>query len=557
MAEKRTSVENPSTLRIEAEVLKFADPKEFKTSKLRLSKLSRSSIDRLATTVVVFGEALCDMQFYPYQKEFSLRIVQSLLLNDGDEITALLSRQSGKTECLAVTFNSLMVMLPALAQYIEDPRLQKFKRGVRVGIFAPVREQAENLYSRMNHHMRTDHARRILLDKDIQQEIDQDGATLALPNGSFAKIHSAAKQARIEGFSYHLIAVDESQDVDPVVARKSISPMGAAVNASQVKIGTANQLRSDFYEACQRNAKRDAHLGKKELPNHFQYDYKVASEYNPYYAAYIKKEIERLGFDSDEFRMAYRLHWLLERGMFVDPTAFDLLGKDYTPVTYDRGNKIVVGIDVGKSDASTVVTVVLPDYDKGNFVGGDDFRCHKRVLNWLALKGDDYVAQFRQITGFLENYTNIFRIMVDATGVGQVVYDMLKTHYAKEIETERLEIIGFIASKQSNHDGYHRMLLDIQTERIEYPNSERARKYQKQRDFVQQMTNLQKIFMGPYLSAEAGDSTPHKDYCSSLMLGLWACDTTEAMGETEEMVNVLIGGRSHERSNRGRAWWKN
>lgn len=551
---------------LDEEVQKLVDPDEFKTSALKLHRLGRKEIEKLAGVVVTFSQALADMELYPYQINFSTRIVLSLLLNDGEEMTGLFSRQSGKTQVLAVTHNGVMVMLPTLAKYIKDPRIQKFKKGVRIGIFAPVKEQAENLFSRQQGMMNSDHARRILSDKALKIDVDEQTGTKAmeLPNGSLAKIHSAAKQAKIEGPSYHLIVTDESQDIDPKIFRKSISPMGAAVNASQVKIGTCNMLRSDFYEACQRNARRDTKLKSPgQYKNHYQYDHTVAAQYNPFYRAYVKKEIERYGFDSDEFRMAYRLNWLLERGMFIDPTAFELLGHDYSPVTYDQTHPVVVGIDVGKSDASTVVTVVEPDYDRGGYAGEDDFRCHKKILNWLELKGDDYVVQVRAIKVFLSNYRKLIRIHIDATGVGSAVTDMLKAAFKEEIESGKLEILEFIAGRETNNEGYQRMLLDLQNERIEYPNSERAKKFQKQRNFVQQMTNLVKDYKGAYLGAEVGEETPYKDFCSSVMLAMMGCDSTDGIKEVQEDVNTIFrdtGARKSRQGDRegkrGRAWWK-
>lgn len=46
--------------------------------------------------VVKFCEVVSGMNFYPYQTEYGEGIVESLLRNDGEEITALFSRQSGK-----------------------------------------------------------------------------------------------------------------------------------------------------------------------------------------------------------------------------------------------------------------------------------------------------------------------------------------------------------------------------------------------------------------------------------------------------------------------------
>ncbi len=407
--------------------------------------------------------------------------------------------------------------------------------------------------------LHSDHARGILADEEIGIVFDdkRQTRTIRLPNGSYTMCLSAAKQARIEGKTFHLIVSDESQDIDITVYKKSIGPMGAATGATQVKIGTPNTVRSDFYEACQRNARRDMDAEKLEERNHFQYDYTVACKYNRWYRDYVKAEIEKIGYDSDEFRMAYRLHWILERGMFIEPTLFELLGKDYSPVTFDNKNEAVAGIDVGKMDAATVVTIVQPIRSEGQMVADGDFRCKKRIMNWLELQGDDYVHQVRQIVNFLENY-RISRIMVDATGVGQAMYDMLCAQYAERLDDEEggLEIIPFTASVQTNSDGYQKLLQDLQNGRLEYPNSERAKAYAKQRTFVSQMMNLQKRYVGAYLSAEAGDITPYKDYCSSLMLACLACDTTEGMGQIEEHDNFLFDNpRRGLASDRGLPAW--
>ena len=53
-------------------------------------------IDDMTTKTVKFCEAISGIEFYPYQTEYAKGIVRSLLANDGEEITALFSRQSGK-----------------------------------------------------------------------------------------------------------------------------------------------------------------------------------------------------------------------------------------------------------------------------------------------------------------------------------------------------------------------------------------------------------------------------------------------------------------------------
>lgn len=564
---KKRSTDPLRATALEEEVKGYAPPGEYETSVLTLGKLSKASITKLSRAILAFGEAMCDVSLHPYQKDLAIRIIQSALLSDSEEVTGLFSRQSGKTETLAVVINALMVMLPVLSRYIQDRRVQKYAKGCWIGIFAPSYDQASIMYNRAYNRLHSDHAATILADHEIGIEFDDRrmSSAIKLPNGSFADCNSAAKQARIEGKTYHLIITEESQDIDISVFKKSISPMGAAVAASYVKIGTCNMVRSDFYEACLRNASRDSQLKRGELQNHFQNDYEVAMKYNPWYRQHIKKEINRLGFESDEFRMAYRLHWILEGGMFIDPSAFAFLGRNYSPVTYDSKNAVVVGIDVGKADASTVVTAISPDYGKGGYISQDDFRCHKKILNWLQLRGDDYVQQFAQIKDFLSNYKKLVRVEVDATGVGQMMYDLLKDHFkTSEDRPEELqvEVIGTIATAQSNHDLYQRMLVDLQNGWMEYPDSDRAKSFTKQRAFVLQMTNLQKDYRGSYLGAVAGELTPYKDYCSSYALASHACDGSGVLPEIETHDEVFSGGTvrgSSKRglaSERGRAKWR-
>ena len=53
-------------------------------------------IDDMTIKTVKFCEAISGIEFYPYQTDYAKGIIRSLLGNDGEEITALFSRQSGK-----------------------------------------------------------------------------------------------------------------------------------------------------------------------------------------------------------------------------------------------------------------------------------------------------------------------------------------------------------------------------------------------------------------------------------------------------------------------------
>ena len=275
--------------------------------------VDRAYAGRISTTELVnriynFCEAYSGRVMYPYQGQFSKRIIRSVLENDGAEITALFSRQSGKTETVSITVGGLMIILPQLANmpmFLDDPRFQMFKDGFWVGIFAPSQRQAQTTYNRMKGRLQCKEALAVLEDPDFRLEFTtSNGQTVALSNGSFCTAISASDGSNIEGESFKFIICEECQDISNFKIRKSIHPMGAAYNATICKIGTATTYKGDFYEAIKRN-KEEFDSGKLRIRNHYEYNYKVVMKYNPRYAKYIEREKRSLGENSDEFRMSY------------------------------------------------------------------------------------------------------------------------------------------------------------------------------------------------------------------------------------------------------------
>ena len=94
-----------------------------------------------------FMKVLVGHELHVYQQPLARRLIESVIINDGEEITALASRQSGKSESIANTVATLMVILPRLAKMYPE-LLGKFGDGIMVGMIAPVQSQVETLYGR-------------------------------------------------------------------------------------------------------------------------------------------------------------------------------------------------------------------------------------------------------------------------------------------------------------------------------------------------------------------------------------------------------------------------
>lgn len=488
-----------------------------------------------------FCELYSGRKFFPYQEQFSKRIIRSVLENDGEEITALFSRQSGKTETNATTIGGLMIILPQLANmpmFADDPRLGMYKDGLWVGIFAPSMRQAQTAYGRLKARLQCKNAVAILQDPEFRLEFStSNGQTVALTNGSFATAISASDGASIEGESFKLIVCEECQDISNFKIRKSIHPMGAAYNASIIKIGTSTTFKGDFYEAIQRNK---ADMEKKKSRNHFEYDWKVAAKYNPKYAKYVEKEMKRLGEKSDEFRMSYCLEWIIERGMFVDIEKFE--AENTEPLLersmYDKSATHVAGIDLGGKGDDTIITMVEVDWEMPvvmeSFVNEENEEetytaFNTYIKDWCCIANEpDYEEQYPLITDYLSHF-KLARVICDATREASVSH-RLRANLP-------CEVIPYILTSKSKSDLYKHLDREITAGRARVcagPQTVESREY---KNFIEQLGELQKGWSGTNMVVSHSSENVHDDYPDSWALAVWGTSFRGEVNNTETVRN--------------------
>ena len=240
-----------------------------------LDELSQQFVDKLINKIMDFLKVLVGHDLHPYQKPLARRIMESVIINDGEEVTALASRQSGKSETVADTVATLMILLPRLAKLYPD-LLGKFKDGIWVGLFAPTESQAETLFGRTVTRLSSERAQEIMEDPEIDDTAHRVGGVTRQirlkKSGSTITMMTANPRAKIESKSFHLIVIDECQEADDFVVSKSISPMLAYYAGTMVKTGTPTTTKNNFYRAIQHNRRRQTTRGARQ--NHFQWDWK-------------------------------------------------------------------------------------------------------------------------------------------------------------------------------------------------------------------------------------------------------------------------------------------
>ena len=493
--------------------------------------LSQEFVTKIIERIFQFMNVLIGHELHSYQKPLARRVIESVIINDGEELTALASRQSGKTETVSATLATLMVLLPLLAKIYPD-LLGRFKDGLWVGMFAPTESQAETLFSRTVTFLTSERALEVLGDPEIDDQAAKVGGVTRMIRlkkaGSTITMMTANPRAKIESKSFHVIVIDECQEADDFVVSKSISPMLAYYAGTMIKTGTPTTSKNNFYRAIQLNKRRATARGAKQ--NHYQWDWRDVAKVNENYAKFIKKEMLRIGEDSDEFQMSYNCKWLLERGMFVTSTVLDDLGdKSQELVKVWHQTPVVVGIDPARKMDSTVVTVVWVDWDRPDEFGYYDHR----VLNWLEIQGDDWEEQYFQIVNFLSNY-DVLAIGVDANGVGDAVAQRLK------VLMPRSEVIPLTSSPTEQSKRFKHLQALIQRGMLSYPAHAKTRRLRVWKQFYQQLTDAEVQYKGPNFTVAAPkENYAHDDFVDSLAI---ACSMTVdlVMPEVEATSNIFF-----------------
>jgi hypothetical protein len=474
-----------------------------------VNSISMETVEMIIDKMMLVVDELSGHPLRPYQIPFARRILESLIINDGATLTALFARQSGKSETVANVIAAVMIMFPRLAKIFPD-LLGRFKEGVWVGAFAPVDDQADTLYTRITRNLQSDRAQEILADPDIDETVVAKAKEFHLKKcGSLVRKQTAHPRATIEGRTYHLMLIDECQGADEVMVNKSIGPMGASTNATMIFTGTPTYTKGVFYKTIQMNKRQATRRGARQ--NHFDADWKAVAKTSENYKKFVMKEMLRIGEDSDEFKLAYRLMWLLDRGMFVTSERLEDLGdKSMEIVPAYSHSPVIVGIDCARKVDSTVVTVVWVDWDHPDEYGYYEHR----ILSWLDLGGMGWEEQYFRIVEFLSNY-RVMAIGIDNGGVGDVVASRLR------VLMPHTEIIDIPSSRPEQSKRWKHLSELIDRGKIGWPAHAKTRRLKAYQRFIQQMADLEKHFEGPHvLGAAPNERDAHDDYPDSLALAV-------------------------------------
>lgn len=505
----------------------------------------------LIEKVLEFCSIFSGKDWYSYQTVFAKRIIESVILNDGEVITGLWSRQSGKTDVVANVGAGLAIILPVLATKVfsDDPRLVVFKNGFWLGIFAPIEEQANISHSRMRTLVTTDHANAILEECAVAVT-NSNGGNLTFSCGSYIHARSASPESKIEGKTYHLIVIEEAQLVTRYKVNKEIAPMLSSTDGSLVKIGTAYMSKGGFHNSIQYNVTRYEAGGKR---NHFEFPYtlvikekrraykKDGNVFHLNYERWISKEIQRLGgTENEEFDMNFKLLWKETRRIAIRESLLLSLGDPRKEAnSYTREGRQVAGLDLAKIGDSSVVTILgvdgepLVDTSFKRQFGADSANdqtlfYNKAILGWLELQGswegDD--GQYQRVCQYLA-YWGVGKLVIDATGAGDPIYERFTV-----LLDGIMEVVPYKYTRPSKSDLFKNYIQELLSKRVSYPAGRMTKETWAYKQFIKQHINLDREFDGEYLVVQAPEGE-HDDYPNSAALACWAAKLTDDMPEID------------------------
>ncbi len=247
---------------------------------------------------------------------------------------------------------------------------------------------------------------------------------------------SAAEGSNVVGNTAHLLLeVDEAQDVGKEKYAKDFRPMGSTTNCTCILYGTAWDSATLLEETKQLNLE----LEKKDgIRRHFEYGWQEVAKHNPDYLAYVEGERQRLGDNHPLFLTQYCLKPLHGGGGFLSYSQLALLQGGYSRLSHpETGRSYIAGIDLGgeseiasddllrslkpKQD-STVITIGEVEFIETP--SGKQPRI--KVVQHYYFTGRKHAELYPEMVAILRDIWRCRRAVIDATGVGQPVYSILK-----------------------------------------------------------------------------------------------------------------------------------
>lgn len=309
--------------------------------------------------------------------------------------------------------------------------------------------------------------------------------------GSILECKSAENPASLLGEELDLIIIDEAARVPKRIWEQYLYPTTAMRKGTTVFISTPLGKNWFYHEFIKAQAKG--------------FGFTFPSTTNP---AFSEEEWKRAEFNlpADVFSQEYKAAFLDDAAAVfrkVRDVVHEGILRDV-----EKGHFYVMGVDLGKHQDFTVLTVV--DLFSNTVVHTDRFNS----LEWNIQKG--------RIKSVAERY-NRARIILDSTGIGDPILD--------DLQREGLVVDDFKFTNKSKQQLIQKLSIFIEQKDISIPNDPGL--LDELESFGYQMTDSGNITYG-------APSGAHDDRVISLALAVWALQRRTQ--QTSAMAKELAAG---------------
>lgn len=358
-----------------------------------------------------------------------------------------------------------------------------FFRYQRVFVLSPTEEQASELADTISGMIER--------SKLIENEIKKDNVmTKRFKNGSRIKIRTAGGRGNVSsmiGTGANLLIIDEVQDVSGELISKIIPTQRGQKGTSKFIISGTPRDRSGFlYESLQKAPKIWDDGTWEEHPERAgtftvyrqQSCYLDENEDKVIRSSTPRITIEE--FEEDKISMPH-IQFMQEYCLDFIATVSDVYSEELREeVLYDQDsiafgsiNPVVAGVDVGKMRNNTVLYIA-------EVISAPQARNKSyKVLDLKWHKTFPLGTKYSTIEEFLIEdlptaFPGLFRIVVDATGVGEAIWETV--HDAMVKKGDKIQVEPFKFTKEKKKDLVESCLAALERGQVKIPWNQRLNK---------------------------------------------------------------------------------
>jgi len=382
-----------------------------------MERASRELLKRLLSSAAIYSRYAAGVELRPYQAQIAEAIIDSVMGGKGLSFVVMMSRQGGKNETQAQIESYLLMRLSQTNCEI-------------VKASPTFKPQTENAMRRLE---------RTLESNALARGMWQRESGYIYRIGK-ARVYflSAQKEANVVGATAStLLECDEAQDVLISKWDKDFAPMAASTNATTVFWGTAWTDKTLLARELRAARAAEAMDGARRV---FMFDADAVSVCVPAYAAYVAKQIAKMGRQHPLIRTQYFLEEIGSEGGMFPASRRELMRGDhdrrYAPMP-DRSHAMMIdvaGEDEGALEGelenprrdATAVTIVEID---PSTLGDDLIRAPRYLVRerarWVGAK---HTTLYGKIVALIQIWNPRF-VVVDATGVGAGLASFLSARF--------------------------------------------------------------------------------------------------------------------------------